>query len=467
MGSPRNEIGLSLVYGFAYLRGAVLFALLFIGCAGRQDRVRLQGDEPGTLYLWSVHDEDDKRLGFLFGSIHLDRLDAKGFDRSVEEAFASSDALVVELAPTSIDAEKIRVAADGDPDIWYDALDDVERQLVQTASDEVDIDLDVFSDAPPWLVRLALVFGAFRERGYSSQRGFEWHFIREAARDKTPVLELETVGEQIKALRGGDTQQQRDLLVATATNIGTIADELERVHSAYAEGADDRLAALLRQPQTRAQRTQQRSVFTARDPAMAARMASLFQRPGLEFVVVGVGHLLGPDNVRARLVDEGLSLRRIGSRGRSENPRRPLVAEPAVNKARFPTVDMDFPPNVERVERPVGDATGAHLSASVGPFRYVYTVSPIIAPIYVDQLFGSIERGIGSSGGLEAQNGRDEIVGGTEGRVHTFFGPNVLFRGAIAYEEGFVHTLGVLGPSNQAIELEERFSELLESFALD
>ncbi len=435
-------------------------------CAGRSPTPALYGETPGRLVFWSVHGEDSELLGYLLGSIHLDRLEARGFDKAIENAFEASESLVIELSPASLTSGEVRDASADAPPLDHGLSRD-QLEEVRAAADAIFLDLTRLNDAPFWLARQILASAIFDHAGYTSDRGFEWHFIRRAAVLGTPVLELETAQEQIAALSAGSVEEQRQAFLALARDRALAAQELGALHRAYARGDLETLEALLRPtPKTSAEAMMLDALFGERDARLAERSAQLYAEPGLDFIVVGAGHLVGSANLRRRLVEYGFSLRRVEAMGTSKVARLPLAALPAAPEAPLPVATIDFPPDLEQRTEEMGGNRSMQLIADVAGFRYVYTVSALNRPVFLERLFGRIERGVAAGGRFERIESRDETVGGATGRLHRFESNEHTLLGAIAYRDGFVHTFAVVGTSNRTVELEERFEALRASFVV-
>lgn len=445
----------------------VALALLLGACASRSPAPEVYGETPGRLVFWSVHGVQEELLGYLLGSIHLDRLEAPGFDVAIEEALETSESLVVELSPSSLTAGEVQRASRESPS-WNDGLSREQLAVIEAGADAVFLDLTRLGDAPPWLARQIFAAAVFDHAGYTSDRGFEWHFIRRAAKLGTPVLELETAAEQIAALSAGNAEQQREAFLELVRERKVAATELEWLHRAYRSGDLEGLRSLLRpEPENEIEAMMQDALFGPRDARLAERAAQLYAEPGTDFVILGAGHLVGPTNVRERLVEYGFTLRRVGARGASDIERLPIVAFPPAEDAPLPTATIDFPPDLEQRTDDIAGNRSMQLIADVDGFRYVYTVSAVGRPVFLERLFGRIEQGVATGGRFEATESRDHEVGGVRGRLHRFESDAHTFLGAIAYHDGFVHTFAVVGPSNRALEIEERFTALEESFEVE
>lgn len=436
----------------------VLTTVLVVGCATTGPQLRDPGDS--SLVFWSVADPSGTPVGYLLGTLHQDRLDAPPFDQAIEDALAGCEVLALEVAPPTL----TRTPPPRTGRSWEEGTTDAEAAEIDRAADRV------FS-APvrhlaPWLARLRLTSRAFGEAGYLADRGYEWHFIWRARDLELPVIELETGTEHLAALSAGTFDEQVELLLQTARGIDEIAADLDSLHAAYATGDLERLRILLRgDAESDGERALARAVFDERNPRLAERLAGLYAAPGCAFATIGAGHVVGPENVRSRLAEFGFVLERVTALGPAEEARLPLATEPAADDADLPIATIDLPP-VERSEASMGGSRSVQLVGTVEEFRHVYSVTAVPKRLFVEELYATLERTLAVGGGFRRLESEEWRMAPHIGRTFTFASANQTFRGAMIYSKGFVHTFGVVGPSNRALEVSKRFTQLQRSFQL-
>jgi len=314
----------------------------------------------------------------------------------------------------------------------------------------------ILAGQPGWSARILLARHALETFGFSTQRAFEWHYLHRAAERGLKVLSLETETEQARAVRSGDAASHARALTRDANKVRTLGRQFEELHTAYSQSRDDALAAYFRQDDPLAQ-----ALYDEREPILAERLAEAYGTGLQPFAVVGVGHLVGDDNLRDRLAAFGLSLRRLESSGPSGIARHPLVARPPADSDSLPTPRIEFPPNViEYHDRP----DTRRLTASVGSVQYTYSISAIRRLAFAERIYGDVHRGLAASGDWhEVERTRTALGALPTTRVRYEDASSTLFITMLA-SDGFLHVLSVLGPSQMAPEVEERFEELRASF---
>jgi hypothetical protein len=280
-------------------------------------------DEPRTS-LWRLTSGDDPRkIAYLLGSIHVARADFYPLDPAIEEAFDASDALVLELDPAAIDAQKTKLAT-------------AQRALLpagETLKDRVSattwdallawlaarrLPLGSVSNFEPWFAALAMNDVNSRELGFDAALGIDRHFSERAGNAK-PVEQLETVALQLDVFDGLSGELQEWVLVDALDDLGPEERaRMERMVEAWKTGDAATLHALIREPFAADQRTAPiyDALFTRRNAAMADGVDALLEKWNRLFVVVGAGHLVGDDGVVALLERRGYSAEQVPARGR-------------------------------------------------------------------------------------------------------------------------------------------------------
>ena len=259
--------------------GQLLFAAAALGSfATPLEAPPAPADNPA---LWIVADADTKI--YLFGTFHA--LDGKSnwFSEEIEQAFDSSDELVLEtvipklprLAPVAPPAPVARIAG--------------------TAS---------------FLSSTKAVMSAGRSKGMSTKHGADT-ILHDTA---------EATGKKIDGLESFEFQLGMfDKLPPAPKSAGPAQDAatkqalsnvLTTLQAAWNRGEAESFTPMLEQMRTKSP-DMYRMMFVDRNARWASWIAKRLEQPGTVFVAVGAGHLAGRDSVQAKLSMLGLGTARL------------------------------------------------------------------------------------------------------------------------------------------------------------
>ncbi len=274
--------------------------------------------------LWRAQAADDRSgVLYLFGSVHVGSDSTPAFTSEIEDAYARSDELVVELDASGASEARIaesmasRVLLDP-PNKIQDVLTEQTLSLLVAYLEQREFPFAAIEGMKPWYVTNLLVDMEIREAGYAPEFGVDHHFL-ERSRGAIPVVALETPEQQIDILDELPLAIQevmlRDALDRSA-HFGAATDEMME---AWQRGDERLLETLVFQPveQDSDFEAFYEAIFFRRNEVMSEKLAALARDGKTRFAVLGTGHLLGPRGIPALLCAEGFEVERVsgGSSG--------------------------------------------------------------------------------------------------------------------------------------------------------
>jgi uncharacterized protein len=286
-----------------------LIALGLVGCdtrppaapaAAPQNTPAAPSASLRPVLLWRA--EVGASVLYLLGSVHVARPDLYPLDARIERAFTESGVLVLELdldekaqfaaAEHMIQAARLpagkRLADVVAPETWR-LFEQKQAQRGQST-----FGLRGFH---PWFVALTLTTQALEAAGFSAEYGIDEHFRARAAGQKR-IVALETVEEQLALFTGLSAETEETMLRQTIEELDQYAAELDSAFRAWTTGDAQAIDDLLIRPMRTAHPEVFEQLFTARNRRMTAKLVSMVaETPGRYFVVVGAGHLIGPDGI--------------------------------------------------------------------------------------------------------------------------------------------------------------------------
>jgi uncharacterized protein YbaP (TraB family) len=170
------------------------------------------------------------------------------------------------------------------------------------------VDTATLDRLQPWLAEVALGAAAFRKYGAGVDDGVE-RAVSAAAPPKAARRAFETPAEQIGLFADTPLDEQIASLRETLREMEEQPDEFAALVHAWMAGD---LAALEREalaPLKKAAPNFFRRVVTDRNVRWARTLDQRLKGEGRTVVVVGMGHLIGPDGVPARLRALGYSVK--------------------------------------------------------------------------------------------------------------------------------------------------------------
>ena len=224
--------------------------------------------------LWVVSDSDT--IIYLFGTIHTHDGRAHWFDHAVRRAFDASTTLVLETI--------------------------VPMQMPGAAAPE-----------SAGLAAARATIGTARRLGMRVDLGADQVLHRAADAAGKSVIGLESFKSQIdmyRALPSPGHPAAAATPAATTPSDPAVAPFLRALVDGWNQGDASRIEAVVGAVRTQSPDAYRR-LFADRNTAWAQWIAKRLDQPGIVFVAVGTGHLVGTDSVQARLASSGVRSARI------------------------------------------------------------------------------------------------------------------------------------------------------------
>jgi len=280
------------------LIAGALAALLFAGPALAQPPV------------WVVRDKDSELV--LFGSVHILPPGLDWRPAALTRALAHADDLWFELPiGPAADQEVARLAGSrgvlaADQSLFRLLPPKDAERLVKVA-DAYGADKAVLDRLEPWLAEIALAAAAFRKAGAGAQDGVE-RAIEAAAPPSARRRAFETAAEQIALFDEAPLADQLASLSQTLREMEEDPDAYQDLVRAWAAGDLATLDREALQPLRKASPALYRRLVDARNARWTEQLDARLKGQGRTVVVVGMGHLIGPGGVPARLRALGYSV---------------------------------------------------------------------------------------------------------------------------------------------------------------
>jgi uncharacterized protein YbaP (TraB family) len=258
--------------------------------------------------IWTVRGAHGKVV--IFGSVHLLPSGLKWRSPALDAALAEATDVWFEIPINQSNDEAVRTLTTRkglmppNDDLWRHLTNDQRKRLEQAAA-SVGIPPSALSPMRPWLAELTLALASDTRSGAQANAGVE-AAIQNDAPPTARRHAFETVDQQIGFLSGGTSEQQVASLDETVKEMTADPDLYQRTVREWAEGD---LAALKKDDldtMKAATPADYERLITRRNRRWADVLVRLVGGRGTTLVVVGAGHLIGPEGVPALLRARGL-----------------------------------------------------------------------------------------------------------------------------------------------------------------
>ncbi len=288
-------------------------------------------------FLWKL--EKDGRTSWLYGTVHVARLEWAFPGPRVAQALAQSQLLALEL--DLLDPETQRRLAAGSAARPGDALPAPLQQRLERRARAECAAPEQLAALRPELQLAMLTMLAGRRQGLEPGYGIDASLSALARRDGKPVAALETVDEQLRTIAATSRTELLELARHTLDELdsGRAQKMLGQVVQLWARGDQARLARYAEWcdcQRTPAEAAAMRRLLDDRHPAMAARLDALHRGGRSVFAAVGSLHLTGARSLPALMAQRGYRVERIPL----EPPMPDILSlwdfdDPAASEARF------------------------------------------------------------------------------------------------------------------------------------
>jgi hypothetical protein len=268
-------------------------------------------------FFWKVTSPGAGATTYLLGSVHFGDESMYPLAQVIRDAFAASDDLVVEI--NSLDLDPLDAAAlFAEKGMYMDGgslqseIGTGTWQSLLAVAERYGLTPELLQLQRPWLVALSLSALEFKRAGFSETLGIDQHFLRQAQGAK-PILELESLSQQIAVFESFTSAEQEAFLIQTLTDLEKGATYLRGLIDAWQAGDAQELNGLINesfQSDPFGRRVYQ-MLFVNRNLAMTRKIEDMMGNGRTHFVVVGAGHLVGEKGIVQMMRQKGYAVEQL------------------------------------------------------------------------------------------------------------------------------------------------------------
>jgi uncharacterized protein YbaP (TraB family) len=260
--------------------------------------------------IWVVKDKNSEIV--LFGSIHVLPPGLSWTPPLLERALKAADDIWFELPidpQSEADTAHLATLAGVLPPegSLFKLLSPADSALMSKVAAAYSVSPVLVDRLQPWLAEIALAGGAYRKVGADANSGVE-KTVSAMATPRTKRQAFETPYEQISLLSSGSVAEQIASLHETLTEMDEKPDEYQTLLKAWVDGDMKTLDEEAIKPLRDASPELFRRLVLDRNARWTQILDARMKGHGRTVVIVGIGHLIGPDGVPARLRALGYSV---------------------------------------------------------------------------------------------------------------------------------------------------------------
>jgi uncharacterized protein YbaP (TraB family) len=265
-------------------------------------------------FLWEV--ASSTTTVYALGSIHLMKQEMYPLNPTIENAFDKSAFLVVEVNSLNVDPAKMQQIMlkgmyQGDKTL-KDDLSDETFSMLKTHLEKMNIPMANLVKFKPGMIVMTLANIQLMKLGFSPEYGIDMYFLKKA-QGKIPILELETMDEQMELLLG-DSLNDDLILKNSILEWEQTKETMDTVISLWNDGNADQMANLIiKEPlqENPELLPVYQKFFFDRNKKMTNKIKGFLATEQIYFVVVGSGHLIGENGIISLLKKAGYTVNQL------------------------------------------------------------------------------------------------------------------------------------------------------------
>lgn len=270
---------------------------------------RLQAQEHKGLF-WKA--TSGSNTVYLLGSIHLGSKDMYPLPKELEDAFAASKTLMVEVDLTKVDMQQMQAMVmtkgmySGDDSLWNHVTADT-RKKVEQFSETYQLPASILSKMKPWLVGITVATIPMMKNGMDPNLGIDKYFLDKASGKS--IVEIESAQWQIDLLAGFSDDLQSKFLASAIDQAGRSIDQIKKIEQLWTLGDVSKLETELNEDAGPPEIA--KALLHDRNPRMADVAEQYLKGKSPAFMVVGAAHMVGKDGVVALLERRGYKVQQV------------------------------------------------------------------------------------------------------------------------------------------------------------
>lgn len=263
--------------------------------------------------VWKA--QKDKSVIYLGATFHILREKDYPLPPEFDRAYKASEIVVFEtdigkLQDPSVQQNLLARAVYADGSTIDKHLSARAYRELSTYCEANGIPLKAFQNFKPSMLMLTLTSMELLRLGVT-QQGVDAYFYGLANKDGKIVRGLETVEEQINYAVSMADGNEDDFVSYSINDMKTISQQFESLADAWRRGDDEKINGLMVTDLGTRLPKLYRRLITDRNTKWLPLIEAYLKTPRTEFVLVGAGHLVGPEGIIAALKKKGYTVEKL------------------------------------------------------------------------------------------------------------------------------------------------------------
>ena len=248
---------------------------------------------------------------YLLGSVHVMKPDVSWENPRLKAALDASDVLYLEIANADDTAAMAPLALQFGMDMEHPLSSKISKDdvaLLDTVAKGMGLPGEsMLEPMQPWFVSATLEMAPMLKDGYDPASGIDLKMLAESKQEQKKVLGFETMSDQLHMMADVPQTEQVAMLHEQLTELDKAAKDMNDLVTAWEHGDVEQIAGIDNRELAVKHPAEYKRMVVDRNARWAAALDSLLKDPatGTVFVVVGAGHLAGPDSVLKMLEKDG------------------------------------------------------------------------------------------------------------------------------------------------------------------
>ena len=264
-------------------------------------------------FLWEL--SKGGKTVTLFGSLHVGKNDFFPLPDAVLKRFDDAKVLAVEADITVAETQQACIKLGATSDKLEGVLPAEDYAALLNYAKASGLPDGAFQNRKLWLLNLVVVGVELGQLGVDFSRGLDVVFLRDAKKDKKRIAEVEGGLRQCSALAAATNAESAATMARFLATVreNKMEKRLDEMVNAYRAGDATTMARVINEEfgNTPEGLSARKRVFDDRHPPMADAIDGYFKQADKHFVVIGVGHMVGENNLLEALAKKGVAIKRV------------------------------------------------------------------------------------------------------------------------------------------------------------
>jgi uncharacterized protein YbaP (TraB family) len=292
----------------AGLVSCLFFSLLVSGGISAQQNH--QSTAPKNC-LWEVQTPTNKV--FLLGSLHLLKNDAYPLATEINAAYSLSPIVVFEtdmgaMLDPVVQARMLSLGLYPEGQSLLQNISGDMRIALQKRMTDLGLPMEQFVRFKPWFLAVTITTLELQRLGFSPANGIDVHYYDRARSDEKKIGFFEAIDYQLDLLGKMSADDQKAFLGQTLKDLEIAAEMADDMMRYWQKGQVDKLYSLLFKSFKDYPGIEDR-LLLQRNKDWVKKIEAMLGEPENIFIVVGAGHLVGPQSVVALLKQKGYKVK--------------------------------------------------------------------------------------------------------------------------------------------------------------